>query len=84
MCGIAGIFGALTEEQEKNALRPMVTALAHRGPDDEGMFVCRAGDAALGLGHTRLAVLDLSLAGHEQIARYWIVFNGEIYKTTVT
>ena len=59
----------------------MRRCLRHRGPDDEGLFLTRDGDA--GLVNTRLSILDLSAAGHQPMAsadgRYCIVFNGEIY-----
>lgn len=55
--------------------------LRHRGPDDEGMFVAEKG--ACVMAHTRLAVLDLTSAGHQPMTtadqRLTIVFNGEIY-----
>ena len=55
--------------------------LDHRGPDDRGIYV--APDGAVGLVHARLAILDLSPAGHQPMAdadgRYVITFNGEIY-----
>ncbi len=59
----------------------MATSLAHRGPDDEGVWV----DAHVGvaLGHRRLSILDLSTEGHQPMVsasgRYVVVFNGEIY-----
>ena len=59
----------------------MAFAIRHRGPDDAGAWV----DASTGLalGHARLAILDLSAAGHQPMAsandRYVIAFNGEIY-----
>ena len=82
MCGIAGI---LTVNQYQDALetivRRMQTALQHRGPDDSGIYISTERQAAL--AHTRLAILDLSPAGHQPMStpdgRYWITFNGEIY-----
>lgn len=60
-------------------LQKMTASVRHRGPDDEGVFV----DGAVGLGHTRLSILDLSEHGHQPMhdpqGRTWIVFNGEIY-----
>ena len=57
----------------------MVTAMRHRGPDDKGIHF----GEAVGLGMTRLAIVDTSEAGHQPMAaaegRVWIVFNGEIY-----
>jgi asparagine synthase (glutamine-hydrolysing) len=82
MCGIAGI---LTVDQYQDALKPiiqrMLKALKHRGPDDTGIYISTQAQAAL--AHTRLAILDLSPAGHQPMSspdgRYWITFNGEIY-----
>lgn len=63
------------------ALGRMVDSLAHRGPDDRGMFVDPCGRAVL--GHDRLSILDLSDAGHQPFispeGRYVLVFNGELY-----
>lgn len=57
----------------------MTDAIAHRGPDGEGHFV----DGALGLGHRRLAIIDLSPAGHQPMLsednRFVLTYNGEIY-----
>lgn len=80
MCGINGIlhFQSQRKVQEQQLLR-MRDALAHRGPDDQGIFV----DQNLGLGHRRLSILDVSAAGHQPFlsedGRYAMVFNGEIY-----
>ena len=60
-------------------LRRMTDAIAHRGPDGEGQFI----DGPLGLGHRRLAIIDLSPAGHQPMAtpdgRYTLTYNGEVY-----
>ena len=82
MCGIAGIIDpALNAEQLRTRLSAMQAKLRHRGPDDEGLFF--EVESGVGLAHTRLAILDLSPAGHQPMAtsdgRYTIVFNGEIY-----
>jgi asparagine synthase (glutamine-hydrolysing) len=59
----------------------LAARLIHRGPDDKGVWV--DGDAGIALGHRRLAILDLSPAGHQPMisasGRYVIAFNGEIY-----
>jgi asparagine synthase (glutamine-hydrolysing) len=80
MCGIAGFLGR-SEEQVREVLSRFVGALAHRGPDDEGTLLCPMGDSVLGLAHRRLAILDLSPAGHQpmEVSGISIVFNGEIW-----
>jgi asparagine synthase (glutamine-hydrolysing) len=84
MCGIAGTLG-LSEETAQASLLAMRRALNHRGPDDQGIeyIPARAGSPGVGLAHTRLAIVDLSPAGHQPMAGpsrgTWIVFNGEIY-----
>lgn len=84
MCGIAGMLDirrAMPEEDLQAAVNGMARALAHRGPDDSGIWVDAA--AGVALAHRRLSILDLSLAGHQPMTsasgRYVIVFNGEIY-----
>jgi asparagine synthase (glutamine-hydrolysing) len=83
MCGIAGFFrpGGLAASVSESIVEGLSETLLHRGPDDAGTWV--DGDAGIALGHRRLAVLDLSAAGHQPMisasGRYVIVFNGEIY-----
>jgi len=65
MCGINGIIrfdnkGILKEEIDK-----MNKAIKHRGPDDEGVFIFNNKNYSIGLGHVRLAILDLSEKGHQ-------------------
>jgi len=80
MCGIVGKLNFNKNKQisEKN-IKEMAQALSHRGPDDQGIYV----EQNLGLGHTRLSVIDLSSAGHQPMSdnekKIWIVYNGEIY-----
>lgn len=82
MCGIAGII-TVNQYQDhlQTIIQGMQVALRHRGPDDAGIYIAKEKQAAL--AHTRLAILDLSSAGHQPMStadgRYWIVFNGEIY-----
>ena len=78
MCGIAGIVrwdGAPIPERD---IRDMCSAIVHRGPDDEGVYL---GDG-VALGMRRLSIIDLE-GGHQPISNedgsVWIVFNGEIY-----
>jgi asparagine synthase (glutamine-hydrolysing) len=83
MCGITGLI--LERGPSGRPLDVTVGAmsdrLAHRGPDDAGVWVDEA--AGVALGHRRLSILDLSAAGHQPMAsacgRYVIAFNGEIY-----
>ena len=83
MCGISGFltFSSETELELKSVVSHMTDRLAHRGPDDSGVWVDRA--SGIALGHRRLAILDLSLDGHQPMhsesGRYVIVFNGEVY-----
>lgn len=79
MCGIAGLIAA--GKIEKDLLRRMTDRLAHRGPDDHGLWLDP--DSGIGLGHRRLSIIDLSPAGHEPMhsasGRFVVTFNGEIY-----
>ncbi len=79
MCGIAGI---LNHDQAIEKIRVMQTSLHHRGPDGTGIYHSSP-DRTTALAHTRLAILDLSPAGHQPMStpdrRYHITFNGEIY-----
>ena len=82
MCGIAGFVTLDQRLAERVDLAGMVEALQHRGPDGNGIVRFKE-TAFCGLGHTRLAVIDLSPAGRQpmqyQSTGTWIVFNGEIY-----
>lgn len=83
MCGIAGIIGT-SDDVTRERLQALASSLAHRGPDDEGVeVVARAGERAVGFVHRRLAIIDLSPAGHQPMrdpeTGNWITFNGEIY-----
>ena len=77
MCGIAGAVGVASPD----TVSAMTGALAHRGPDDAGMFFDAATRVAL--GHRRLSIIDVSSCGHQPMAyangRYQIVYNGEVY-----
>ena len=82
MCGLTGfVTHAASEEQMRSALRAMRDALAHRGPDDAGEWIDAAACAAIGF--RRLAIIDLSPAGHQPMlshsGRYVVTLNGEIY-----
>ncbi len=79
MCGICGIFNLNGEPVSPVNLRKMTDAIAHRGPDGEGFII----DSFLGLGHRRLAIIDLSPLGHQPMVsadgQYAISYNGEVY-----
>ncbi len=79
MCGIAGIFNLNGEPVSAVFVRRMTDAIAHRGPDGEGFYI----DSFIGLGHRRLAIIDLSPAGHQPMitadGNYSISYSGEIY-----
>ncbi len=84
MCGIAGILdgeGRLEEAGRRARIQRALARIRHRGPDDEGL--AELADGRLLLGHRRLAILDLSPAGHQpmwsQDGSCCLVFNGEIY-----
>jgi asparagine synthase (glutamine-hydrolysing) len=81
MCGIAGIWNWDQGPVDIEDLVVMTRMLAHRGPDAEGFALLQ--DGCLGLGHRRLAVLDLKDSGRQPMsiskAPLWIVYNGEIY-----
>ena len=84
MCGIAGMFdrAARTEEARLKSIgKAMGDALAHRGPDDDGVWADPA--AGVALAFRRLAIRDLSPAGHQPMistsGRYVVAYNGEIY-----
>lgn len=82
MCGIAGFWQAKTGiDVPGEVLVRMGAALRYRGPDDSGTFF--EGAAGIGLVHRRLAIVDLSAAGHQPMlspsGRYVTVFNGEVY-----
>ncbi|HZS52735.1 MAG TPA: asparagine synthase (glutamine-hydrolyzing) [Bryobacterales bacterium] len=77
MCGIAGIFG----QSDEHLARQFCRVLEHRGPDDEGFLTSASGPITL--ASRRLAILDLSPAGHQPMqtagGRCTLVYNGEVY-----
>jgi asparagine synthase (glutamine-hydrolysing) len=79
MCGIAGLINLNGDAVSPVILKRMTDAIAHRGPDGEGQWI----EGQVGLGHRRLAIIDLSPAGHQPMlsdnGRYILSFNGEIY-----
>jgi asparagine synthase (glutamine-hydrolysing) len=83
MCGIAGFWDLrpAPAEEWRRLLVSMTDTLRHRGPDDAGEFLDEG--AGVALGSRRLAIVDLSMHGHQPMAsadgRYVVAFNGEIY-----
>lgn len=79
MCGIVGALDLANQPLDPALVLRMRDVIAHRGPDDAGVWV----DGAVGLGHRRLAILDLSPSGHQPMfgddGNSVIVFNGEIF-----
>lgn len=78
MCGIIAISSSLNGQFDINSA---IQAIHHRGPDDDGIFHSREGDAHL--GQVRLSIIDLSAAGHQPMqdssGRYVMTYNGEVY-----
>src|SRR4029453_4994463 len=81
VCGIAGILEYRGAPLEERSLQRLCDLQSHRGPDDAGIWV--SDDRAVGLGHRRLSILDLSPLGHQPMStpdgRLHVVYNGEIY-----
>ena len=82
MCGIAGVWGS--PDVALRTVRAMLPLLAHRGPDDEGLWESSPmGSFGLVFGFRRLAILDTSPAGHQPMqdpaSGSVLVYNGEIY-----
>lgn len=85
MCGIAGILnldGRLSPDRMRETAEEMARRLAHRGPDDMGVWLDP--DNRCVLAHRRLSIIDTSAAGHQPMARgegdrWHITYNGELY-----
>lgn len=81
MCGIVGVLSSADFEITRNVFERMTDSMASRGPDDVGYWF--DSNVGISLGHRRLAIVDLSTAGHQPMvstcSRYVMVFNGEIY-----
>ena len=79
MCGITGILNLGGKPVSRSQLEKMTRSLAHRGPDGEGLHI----DSAVGLGHRRLKIIDLSDSAKQPMqtedGRFTMVYNGEIY-----
>lgn len=79
MCGITGVWSRTGEPIDQQLIACMNQQQIHRGPDDQGVYA----STGIGLGNCRLAIIDLSPAGHQPMSNedgsIWIAFNGEIY-----
>ncbi|MDH5298449.1 MAG: asparagine synthase (glutamine-hydrolyzing) [Desulfobulbaceae bacterium] len=77
MCGITGVVNRKDIPADPEIISAMATTIAHRGPDGKGVWT----EGPVGLGHRRLAILDLSAAGAQPMRRgnLVITYNGEIY-----
>jgi asparagine synthase (glutamine-hydrolysing) len=84
MCGIVGKLNFNKAHfVSEGLINEMTKTISHRGPDNRGIFI----EKNIGLGHSRLSIIDLSPAGHQPMCdngeKIWIVFNGEIYNYLV-
>jgi asparagine synthase (glutamine-hydrolysing) len=81
MCGITGVLASGDRHVSSKLLSDMTQRIAHRGPDDSGIYISPG--RHVGLGSSRLSIQDLSPAGHMPMSnetnRVWLTFNGEIY-----
>ncbi len=81
MCGIAGVFARAQIPDLERVVGEMTDTMMHRGPDDRGVWCDR--DNGLALGQRRLAIIDLSAAGHQPMTsscgRFTLTYNGEVY-----
>ena len=79
MCGICGVLRLDNQSVPANTIESMSATISHRGPDGDGVWV----DGSIGLGHRRLAILDLTPSGHQPMGSETgdvvIVYNGELY-----
>src|SRR4051812_40542954 len=79
MCGIAGNLDLAGGRASQERVAAMIRAIRHRGPDDAGVWA----EGSVALGNVRLAILDLSDAGHQPMrdesGRIVLVYNGELY-----
>lgn len=81
MCGVAGIVSSPNARVSESRLGSMRAAIAHRGPDAEGMLLLPSREPRVGLAHTRLSILDLGDAAAQPMTSHGVTvsYNGEIY-----
>src|ERR1043166_889611 len=79
MCGICGVLRLDGQPVPANTIAKMSATIQHRGPDGDGVWA----EGPIGLGHRRLAIIDLTPAGHQPMSNedgdLLIVYNGELY-----
>ena len=86
MCGLVGFLGGdfSNTHLNKDILEKMSDQIINRGPDSAGIWL--EGPSKVGLAHRRLAIVDLSPAGHQPMTsssnRYVMAYNGEIYNSS--
>ena len=82
MCGILGVYSK-NKSIDNSVINSAVKSLSHRGPDGSGYNLIEKNNGFLLIGHTRLAIIDVSDSGHQPMStdngRYFITYNGEIY-----
>jgi asparagine synthase (glutamine-hydrolysing) len=80
MCGISG-FVDFKKRSSEEMLKSMSSCLQHRGPDGQGILFTSTNNVAIGLGHRRLSIIDLSSAANQPMHYdgLHLIFNGEIY-----
>ena len=88
MCGLTGFWdfsARFSNEQLNNIVTNMANSIIYRGPDDGGAWTLEK--EGLAMGHRRLSILDLTLAGkqpmHSHTGRFIVVYNGEVYNAPV-
>lgn len=81
MCGILGIIDFTGKDLSEDIFSSAVDTLAHRGPDDKGIWIERKNNKTVAIGHRRLSILDLSTKGHQpmEFDGLIITYNGEVY-----
>ncbi|MBL4890789.1 MAG: asparagine synthase (glutamine-hydrolyzing) [Rhizobiaceae bacterium] len=81
MCGFVGVVSPYSQDHDGDMLQRMADTIAHRGPDDSGVWTDAS--AGISLAHRRLSIVDLSSAGHQPMksadGRFVMSYNGEIY-----
>ena len=80
MCGIVGYID-FSKKTSSEVIRNMTNSIAHRGPDGDGHFLKENSNYAIGLGHRRLSIIDLSEGASQPMhyGEYVITYNGEVY-----